>query len=149
VGEVHGIAGGGACRVTEAEKKEIISIASDAGITEPSGYDLHRWLYYRPSLCVNITGSPGDPDPKWCDFREVPAKEWKRRLQGTIAARKKAAEEAELAKAIAFGTPVEYQDDKGWRIAADAPHTGQWLITKKGTARLTWAFRKDFKVLTD
>ena len=64
--------------------------------------------------------------------------------------RKQAKEKAkELAMPIAFGTKIEYQGDKGWKIAADLPCGGQWLATKAGTFKNEWLSRSSFTVIPD
>jgi surface antigen len=81
--------------------------------------------------------------------RATPAEiaDHKRKMQ---EAEKKAAEEAEAAKPIAFGTRVEYQHDKGWMIAIDQPcGSAGWLANKSGTNKLQWMKRHEFTVLTE
>jgi hypothetical protein len=41
---------------------------------------------------------------------------------------------------LVFGQAVEYQDDRGWKVATDKPFSANtYLITKTGHARLEWA----------
>ncbi len=87
--------------------------------------------------------------------RELSVAEFKRRLQGTIAARKKAAEEAELAKPLSRGTNVRYKDGReGCYVAKDSNTEGHWLaLQRNGKIVDSWstefAVRSEFKVLTD
>jgi len=71
-------------------------------------------------------------------------------------ASKKAAEEAEAAKPIGFGTRVEYQDDKGWRVAIPFPDDGGDYMLVREVKPVSvhacgficdYAKRHDFKVI--
>ena len=65
--------------------------------------------------------------------------ELRRRLEGTIAKRKAQGQEAKKAK-LKFGTRVEYEDDRGWKVAMDKPTPdGLYVIVKDGHARMAWA----------
>jgi hypothetical protein len=48
-------------------------------------------------------------------------------------------QEAKIAK-LKFGTRVEYEDDRGWKVAMDKPTPdGLYVIVKDGHARMAWA----------
>lgn len=48
-------------------------------------------------------------------------------------------QEAKIAK-LKFGTRVEYEDDRGWKVAMDKPTPdGLYVIVKEGHARMAWA----------
>ena len=51
------------------------------------------------------------------------------------------AQEQEAKKAkLKFGTRVEYEDDRGWKVAMDKPTPdGLYVIVKEGHARMAWA----------
>jgi hypothetical protein len=55
----------------------------------------------------------------------------------------------EAAKTPKFGDRVEYQDDMGWKIAMDvATPDGIWTIVKSGHARMAWAKRHEFRIIS-
>jgi hypothetical protein len=49
---------------------------------------------------------------------------------------------------LVFGQAVEYQDERGWRVATDKPFSSHtYLITKTGQARLEWARIDDLTII--
>lgn len=127
---------------TAAERDELLDLFKQAG------YRIGVGGYSVATLML-------DPDPTWhCDVLstssagKLPFAEGKRRLQGTIAKRAEDERAKEMAKKLEFGTRVEYQGDRGWRIAIDAPHpTAGWLATKSGTTQCAWMKRDRFQIL--
>mgnify|MGYP003525096333 FL=1 len=137
---------GDQCECTRAQLDELLVIAKEAGLVStgvvfiplqvPADDLVRNAVWEKGKLTYNDT--PGN----------IPFAEFKRRLRGTIAKRAEDERAKEMAKKLEFGTRIEHQDDKGWRICIDKPcGSAGWLANKAGTDKLKWMKRHEFTVI--
>jgi hypothetical protein len=63
-------------------------------------------------------------------------------------AAKQEEERKEKEARLVFGQAVEYQNDRGWKVATDKPFSSNtYLITKTGQARVEWARIDDLTII--
>ncbi len=127
-----------ACECTKSEQADLWAMGSTFAYHATSDSLNLRWDpdYGRTKLVK--TSRPDQFSPKH-PLNWIPVAEFRRRLEGTISKRKAQEQEAKIAK-LKFGTRVEYEDDRGWKVAMDKPTPdGLYVIVKEGHARMAWA----------
>jgi len=127
-----------ACECTKSEQADLWAMGSAFAYHSNSNSLNLRWDpdYGRTKLVK--TSRPDQFSPKH-PLNWIPVAEFRRRLEGTISKRKAQEQEAKIAK-LKFGTRVEYEDDRGWKVAMDKPTPdGSYVIVKEGHARMAWA----------
>lgn len=137
---------GDACETTREQVDEIVEAVKsvmDKGKganAPPDEYPYLAWVVDRLK-CAKKTSAYA--------INWIPFDLFLHRAKGTAAKLAQEAKAKELAMPIAFGTKIEYQGNKGWRIATNQPYRGQWLATKTDTAGLAWLKRSEFTVIPD